>query len=341
MRKISAYLLTLILAFSFFPSDNVEAASSFPDVDRYETYISYLYENDIIQGYDDGTFKPQKDLKRLQGVQMIINALDIPLGDAPNPGFSDVQPGDYGYDYIAKAAQLDIIGGYPDGTFGSFNVLKRGQMASILTNAFNFEGNLTYSFKDVPDYLDPAVNALRDNGISAGYPDNTFRPFETISREHFSIFLAKTLNDSLRGETTTPGEAYTIDRGAVIQNLVANHQYQRIGSTSAKLNAQNPNDTESGYYNVLLDMNSPNNIVMTLTSWSVPDQPWSSIIAPSVRSALQSMIPSGASKIYRIMNEVGTTASQSVSGLGKTYSYDGYEVTVTFGGGALQLFIQK
>lgn len=222
MKKISIYLLLTTFVLSLLPYESAYAKSSFHDVNRYEEFIDYLYNNNIIQGYEDSTFKPQDNLKRIQGVQMILNALEIPLGDAPDPGFDDINPGDYGYHYIAKAAELDIISGFSDGTFKSWETLKRGQMASILTNAFELSGYDSYSLKSVPEYLDPAVAALRANGIAKGYPDHTFGSFEKISREHFSVFLSKTINDSMKSSPDLQAEFLDVGQGDSILIIFPN-----------------------------------------------------------------------------------------------------------------------
>ncbi|MFC2947694.1 S8 family serine peptidase [Virgibacillus sediminis] len=178
------------------PAPNVPAEpviTKFPDVNRYEQEIGYLAGLGIIRGYRDGTFRPEQNVNRLQAVQMILQEMDIDVEnyDAPDPGFTDVRPGSYGYEYIAAAVEIGFIKGKQNNTFDKGGSLTRGQMAAILTNAYNLEAQGTVNFTDVHQghWAYDVVNALVSNGIARGYTDNTFRPGTPVSRQHFSVFL--------------------------------------------------------------------------------------------------------------------------------------------------------
>ena len=138
MKKVSLFLLTLVFTFSLMPLKEVKAAG-FSDVLKYKEEINYLTERGIIRGFEDGTFGPTKPLTRLQAVQMLLKAKGITDFTAPNPLMTDMTPGKYGYEEVAKAVQLGIISGKTakDGSkyFDSGNHLTRGQMAKILVEA--------------------------------------------------------------------------------------------------------------------------------------------------------------------------------------------------------------
>ncbi|TLS35600.1 S8 family serine peptidase [Pseudalkalibacillus caeni] len=171
----------------------------FSDVTQYKEEINYLAERGIIKGYDDGTFKPLEPVKRLQAVQMILREMGVNVTNAPNPNFSDMQPGDYGYDEVAKAVELGIIKG-KDGKFNPWGELTRAQMAKILVKAYELQGTYSKDFNDVPKtfWAYSYISALAANGITTGYSDNTFRPNNNISRQHFSVFMARYLNPNFR-----------------------------------------------------------------------------------------------------------------------------------------------
>ncbi|HWO95826.1 MAG TPA: S-layer homology domain-containing protein [Bacillus sp. (in: firmicutes)] len=73
-------------------------------------------------------------------------------------------------------------------------------MAKVLALAYDMEGNYKGSFEDIKeaDWVYPYVSVLAANNITTGYPDHTFRPNQTISRQHFALFLARKLNPSFR-----------------------------------------------------------------------------------------------------------------------------------------------
>jgi subtilisin family serine protease len=170
-----------------------ESKPKFPDVNRYETQIQFLAERGIIKGHQDGTFQPKDNVTRLQAVQMILNEMGIAVekSNVPDPGFKDIQPGNYGFKAVAVASDLGFIKGKDNGTFDAYGSLTRGQMAAILVTAYDLKSTYPREFSDIPEGEWPydVVSKLAANNITQGYSDNTFRPFTKMSREHFSVFL--------------------------------------------------------------------------------------------------------------------------------------------------------
>ncbi|RSK28995.1 S-layer homology domain-containing protein [Bacillus sp. HMF5848] len=190
----------------------LQTKKQFYDVYMYEDEIMYLYRRGIINGYNSHTFGPEDSITRLQAVQMILRELGQPNTAAPNPNFTDVTETDYGYSDIAKAVELGIVDGKPDGSFDRFGLLTRGQMAKILANAYELKGDGTVPFIDVSKDVDDAftyIDALETNQITTGFDDNSYRPYDYISRQHFAVFLYRYLIDN-RSHTDTVVESATI-----------------------------------------------------------------------------------------------------------------------------------
>src|SRR5207249_2990985 len=95
-------------------------------------WVESAYNAHIIGGYDDGTFRPYNLVTRAQFVTMVCRALGWPLVNPPQPTFSDVPPGSTFYQYIETAMCHGAIGGYPNGTFGPYSSVTRGQVAKIV-----------------------------------------------------------------------------------------------------------------------------------------------------------------------------------------------------------------
>lgn len=197
-------LLALILTLTLVTGQEVDAASKFPDVTNYQSEIEYLTDKGIINGYPDGTFKPTRNLTRLQAVTMILREKGITDFSAPNPNFTDMQPGTYGYEIVSKAVELGFIGGKTakDGSkyFDAAAPLTRGQMSKILAEGYDLPKLKDVTFKDVSNksgYKD-YISALASNNITTGYLDDTFRPNVTISRQHFATFMARMLDDKFK-----------------------------------------------------------------------------------------------------------------------------------------------
>ncbi|WP_456273117.1 S-layer homology domain-containing protein [Bacillus sp. AK031] len=198
-RWLTALVAILVLSSVALPLEKTSAAS-FSDVTMYQEEIEFLTSLQVIKGYDDWTFKPAQPIKRIQAVQMILRDLGEEPGGSPNPGFTDMKPGSYGYEEVAKAVELGIISGKNDGRFDPWGTLTRGQMAKILTNAYGLYGIYPYEFTDVQigSWAYEYVSPLAANNITTGYDDGTFRPDIPLSRAHFAVFLARIIDPSFQ-----------------------------------------------------------------------------------------------------------------------------------------------
>ncbi|MHC0036328.1 S-layer homology domain-containing protein [Pseudoneobacillus sp. C159] len=200
--KVSFIIMAIILSF-LAPAPSTEA-KTFTDVSQYKSEIGFLTTRGIIKGYDN-EFRPNTPLKRLQAVQMILREKQVSPTGAPNPGLTDLKPGDYGYEEVAKAIEMGFIGGKTDPNtgrkyFDPNGTLTRAQMAKVLAIAYGLSGVYPGDFKDVPkgDLAHEYVEALAKNNITTGYPGNVFKPNQALTRQHFALFMARLLNDEFK-----------------------------------------------------------------------------------------------------------------------------------------------
>lgn len=113
-RAEAAVILSKILVVQ---PENKTYISRFSDVkssDWHNNYICFLSEQGIINGYSDGTFKPNANITRAELVALVAKALKI-TGSYTNY-FSDTQ-GMWASDAISAINSFGWIKGYSDGTF--------------------------------------------------------------------------------------------------------------------------------------------------------------------------------------------------------------------------------
>ncbi|AEH47399.1 S-layer homology domain-containing protein [Parageobacillus thermoglucosidasius] len=201
MRKFYRFVLVFSLLVSIvFPGVVTEAKSKFKDVPEdfwAKAEIEFLSSKGIIKGYNDGTFKPNEPVKRVQAAIMITRALGLNTSNRPNPGFKDIKNLDKEA-YNAIAAVVDE-GIFPKGTyFNPHKPLTRGDMAIALLEAYDLKGEYTGYVWDVDKNTKTfrAVNALAANGITKIYEDGTFKPNNSVTRAQFSVFFARTIDKS-------------------------------------------------------------------------------------------------------------------------------------------------
>lgn len=169
----------------------------------YTDEVEYLYNEGIITGYLDGSFLPDQPVSRAEAVTMIGRALKY-TEEQRETSFYDVQKSFFASGYIEQASEQQIIKGLPDGGFGPSTSITRGDVATILQRAYQYVATVQAGFLDVPEekYFYEPINALYTYNITTGYPDQTFRPLNEITRAEFSVLLARALNESFRDRGT-------------------------------------------------------------------------------------------------------------------------------------------
>jgi hypothetical protein len=117
--------------------DEVCIPDSFSDVDCasdwFANFVSYLFENQVVEGYEDGTFGPGKGITRAEALKMLIFAKELQntdVSDVENP-FSDIPEGEWHHDWVMIGKKLGIIEGYGDGTFKPNNPVTRAEFTKM------------------------------------------------------------------------------------------------------------------------------------------------------------------------------------------------------------------
>ncbi|MER2038711.1 MAG: 5'-nucleotidase C-terminal domain-containing protein [Solibacillus sp.] len=109
----------------------------FKDVEESHPYyagIQVLASAGIIEGFGDGTFKPDATITRGQAAKMIANVLKLDTGNVVNPGFTDVKEEHYYYSSVAALVSTGFIKGFADNTFRPNDTITHSQLLMIFEN---------------------------------------------------------------------------------------------------------------------------------------------------------------------------------------------------------------
>ncbi|MGG3005710.1 S-layer homology domain-containing protein [Geobacillus stearothermophilus] len=210
LQTVSIFLV-MLLFIQLLPMQSVAAKENkkFTDVTTFQNEINQLVELGIIQGYPDGTFRPNNPITRLQAVTMIVREMKLNTSNRPDPKFKDVKKGMPGYDIIAAAVDEGIVDGKSNGTFAPYELLTRAQMAKILVKAYKLKSKDSHfkEFKDVPSkhWAYSYIGILASNNITKGYSNGTFKPDSYITRAHFAVFLSRYIN-KIKNKNQEPKE---------------------------------------------------------------------------------------------------------------------------------------
>lgn len=99
----------------------VQTFASFIDVDASHSYIQAIewgQSSNVIAGYPDGSFKPERTVNRAEFLKIILEAVETDVSTAAAAsGFVDVDENAWYAPYVRYAKQEGIVQGYADGTF--------------------------------------------------------------------------------------------------------------------------------------------------------------------------------------------------------------------------------
>ena len=185
---------------------------TFSDIDNsgYREGIEKAAAKGIINGYADGTFKPNAQVTRAQFITMLYRVAGSPEVEIPEGkteielGFTDADTiSDEYKTAVAWGVQNGIIKGYEDDTFRPNQAISRAQMVTMLYRYLTLEDvwgaasdemKATYDFTDKDDIAAPfveAVNYMANMEFIKGFGDGHFGPNETVTRGQAATVFAR------------------------------------------------------------------------------------------------------------------------------------------------------
>lgn len=150
--------------------ENDEVFSDISIGNRNYVAIKYLKQQNIIEGYEDGSFKPLNEINRAEALKILYETFDINLSEESEQQktsqskneqpetsqskneqqktfqskndqqatyqqkeifFADVPENAWFYNYISDASKRKIVEGYPDGLFHPENTINRAETLKI------------------------------------------------------------------------------------------------------------------------------------------------------------------------------------------------------------------
>lgn len=113
--------------------------------------------------------------------------------------YEDVPDGYWASCDINVLTENHILAGYPDRTFKPNLPVSRAEMATMVVKGLNLDDTYTSAsniFKDVPSnhWANKTIAKAVQNGLMAGYPNDMFKPNQSISRAEAYTIMAKGIN---------------------------------------------------------------------------------------------------------------------------------------------------
>ncbi|MCM3718519.1 S-layer homology domain-containing protein [Fictibacillus phosphorivorans] len=117
------------------------------------------------------------------------------LAVLPKGQYHDVPTTHWAYSPITSLSKKGVMNGYAYSLFKPAQSVTRAEAAAMVANALNIDAPSNYSsFKDVSTsyWAVGSINAVKEAGIIAGYPDGTFKPNKVMTREEIAALIDKT-----------------------------------------------------------------------------------------------------------------------------------------------------
>lgn len=209
------------------PTDNTDntvsdtASSRFSDINTDDfawarTYINSMAQKGLISGYEDGTFRPDNDVTRLEALSLFARA----MGSNDKANSAVVEIAHEKYDAILKnyglkwgtdeIAYLMYKGALKKADLDTYlkdeekdTPMKRYEAAIIITKAMGGEEKALADLGVVLDYTDARevpsnaiqyVSYATEAGIMEGMGDGLFSPNTPVKRSQMAVMLSRTVD---------------------------------------------------------------------------------------------------------------------------------------------------
>lgn len=174
----------------------VHTTFAFSDVaesTKYSQAITALQADTIVEGYSDGTFKPNNTINRAEFLKIILEANPSKLNKQAANCFPDVQT-EWFAKYVCSAKKAGIISGYPDGTFKPGQSISFAEASKITALAYEVPTN-TYE-----TWYKGYVKALED---AKAIPPSIASMGAFINRGEMAEIIWRVKNEVIDQESTS------------------------------------------------------------------------------------------------------------------------------------------
>ncbi len=193
------YQITPVAGIEIFPFEDV------PETHWGVNEIVYMYRNDIVRGFADGTFRPNNKVTRAELASVTAKALGIgTISSGRERAFLDLPLEHWAYSQIEAVVQAGIMAGYNDGRFCPDAPVTREELVQVIIKALNYQRSPVenYSlevlkrFKDrdkIPGWAEKAIAEAVDSGIVQGIREDLFGSGEKSKRDQVVVLVYKML----------------------------------------------------------------------------------------------------------------------------------------------------
>lgn len=237
MKKFTAFAMAALLA-AFMAAP----AFAYTDVTagtEAAAAITTVSDKGIMEGYDDGSFKPLGNITRAEFAKVAVLTTQAKKGDVPMTemyfAFDDVKEGAWYVEYIQKAANMGLMKGDTEGTFRPDDTVSEAEVHTVMLRMLGYDpaGTWPNNYLELADSLGAPMDQLNMNGPA--------------TRVTVADIVAWALEQPLAGDKTETPAKTALDTYAVVTAASADRVtvYTTAGETKT-LRSTGANGTLEG-----------------------------------------------------------------------------------------------
>ncbi len=195
LKKRQPFIKLLLLITFIFSCTASASAAAFSDVNGSNAQESAIYKLNslgILDGYPDGTFRPEQTITRAEfaKIAVITAGLETVASsiNGTSSSFSDVGTSFWANGWINAAAARGLVTGYPDGTFAPQKEISQAEVLTVLLRILGYNDKLDGTWPT--NYI--------AKGVNLGMLDDvTFVSNQPASRGEVAVLASAALNQNI------------------------------------------------------------------------------------------------------------------------------------------------
>lgn len=189
--------------------DHVKEFSDLDEAEWATPYILRLTDQQVFAGYEDGTFRPNKPVTRVEALATAVRLMGLDdeaakVDSTTELHFKDADLIDERFAWAKGSIVVGLENGLfepSEEVFDPHKPATRAWVAALMVRALGLEDEALERMTEVPKFNDaetiPAgsigyVNVAVAEEIVTGYTNNTFQPNNNVTRAEIAVLLAKT-----------------------------------------------------------------------------------------------------------------------------------------------------
>jgi len=225
------FLTFLATGFSVIPA---QAFTDLPETHHHYFPLNYLEFEGIIQGYADGTVRPEQSINRAELIKILVEGLGHQTKGSHQNCFPDVRD-EWFAPYVCFALAEGWVGGYPDGSFRPGLNVNKVEALKIILNAFGVQTSKPspgqmFADTSVDDWYAPFLSVAIQRNLLEEIGSKSFHPGNPRTRGEVAEMVAR-----IKMIRHMDDPEYNDWIKAEFQNFLLLHQLRRENGVTTKL----------------------------------------------------------------------------------------------------------